>query len=110
MPIMHLTELLLAPTGDIPKVLHGATLEDQHSQATDIYEFLNTPSPSLPPLNKGYKCYAASVNVAKKYLVKLIYCMGMGSIPIGSNASPVDVKLLFLQGDGSADLGPPQPV
>ena len=34
----------------------------------------------------------------------------MGSIPIGENASPVDGKLLFLQGDGNTDLGPPQPV
>ena len=34
--------------------------------------------------------------------------MGMGSIPIGADASPVDGKLLFLQGDGNADLGPPQ--
>ena len=32
----------------------------------------------------------------------------MGSIPIGADASPVDGKLLFLQGDGNADLGPPQ--
>ena len=36
--------------------------------------------------------------------------MGMGSSPIGENASPVDGKLLFLQGDGNTDLCPPQPV
>ena len=36
--------------------------------------------------------------------------MGMGSIPIGANASPVGVKLRFLQGEGNADLGLPKPV
>ena len=34
--------------------------------------------------------------------------MGMGSSPVGANASPVDRKLLFLQGDGNADLVSPQ--
>ena len=52
----------------------------------------------------------ALVNVPKKSLVKLIYCMGMGSSPIGANASPVDGKLIFLQGEGNANLGPTQPV
>ena len=36
--------------------------------------------------------------------------MGMVSSPIGANASPFDGKLIFLQGDGNADLGPPQTV
>ena len=34
----------------------------------------------------------------------------MGSSLIGGNASPVDGKLIFLQGDSNADLGLPQPV
>ena len=109
-PILHLNVLLLAPTGDVPKVLQGVTLEDQRSQATDIYEFLNTPSPSMPRLNEGAKCYVGLVNVLKTYLVNFIYCMGMGLSPIGANASPVDGKLIFLQGGGNTDLGLPQPV
>ena len=36
--------------------------------------------------------------------------MGKRSRPIGANASPVDGKILFFQGDGNADLGPPQPL
>ena len=32
----------------------------------------------------------------------------MGSIPIGATQKLVDGKLLFLQGDGNADIGPPQ--
>ena len=36
--------------------------------------------------------------------------MEMWSSPIGANASPVYGKLLFLQGNGNTDLGPPQPV
>ena len=73
-------------------------------------QFLNNPSSSLPHLNEGAKCYANLVNVPKTSLVKLIYCMGMGSIPIGANTSPVDSKLIFFQGDGNMDLGPPQGV
>ena len=86
------------------------TLEDRRSQATEIYELLNTPSPSLPCVKKGAKFYADLVNVLNTSLVILIYCMGMVSSPIGENASPVDGKLLFLQGSGNTDLGPPQPV
>ena len=109
-PILNLTASLPTPMGDVPKVLQGVNLEDQCSQAMDVYKFLNTPSPSLPPLNEGAKCYVALVNVPKTSLVKLIYCMGMGSSPIGANASPVDGKRIFLQGGSNADLGPPQPV
>ena len=36
--------------------------------------------------------------------------MGMGSIPIGVNTSPVYAKLISLQGNGNTHLGPPQPV
>ena len=105
-PILHLTESLLSLNGDVPKVLQGVTLEEQHNQATEIYKILKTPSPYLPHFNEGSKCYAALANVSKTSLVKLIY----GSIPIGENVSPVDGKLLFFQGNSNADLGPPHPV
>ena len=36
--------------------------------------------------------------------------MGVGSSPIGAMASPVDGKLLFLQGEGNLEIGPPQPL
>ena len=36
--------------------------------------------------------------------------MGVGSSPIGSMASPVEGKLLFLQGEGNLEFGPPQPL
>ena len=36
--------------------------------------------------------------------------MEIGSSSIGATASPVDGKFLLLQGDGNADLGPPQPI
>ena len=109
-PILHLTASLLVPNGDVLKGIQGVTFEDQHNQAMDIYEFLNTPSLYLPRLNEGAKCYEALVNVTKTSLVKFIYCMVMGSSLIGANASPVDGKLVFLQGNGNTDLGPPQPV
>ena len=110
MPIIHLTASLPVPTDGVPKVLQGMTLQYQRSQVTEIYNILNNSSPSLPCLNEGSKIYAALVNVPKTSLVKLIYCMVMGFSPIGANASPVDGKLIFLQGDGNVDLGPPQPV
>ena len=50
------------------------------------------------------------VNVPKKSLVKVIYCMRMGSSHIGENESPVHVKLIFFQGNGNTVLGQPQPV
>ena len=109
-PIMHLTASLPAPTGVVPKIFQGVTLEDRRSQATEIYELLNTPSPSLPCVKKGAKFYADLVNVLNTSLVILIYCMGMVSSPIGENASPVDGEPIFLQGDSNADLSPPQTV
>ena len=48
---LHLTELLPSLTVDIPKFLQGVNFEDQPSQGTEIYELLNTSSPSLPRLN-----------------------------------------------------------
>ena len=69
-PILKLTVSLPAPTGEVPNFFRGVTLEDQRNQATEIYDFLNTPSPALARLDEGAKCYAALVNVLKKYLVK----------------------------------------
>ena len=46
----------------------------------------------------------------KTSLVKIVYGIGFGSSPIGATASPVDGKLLFLQGYGNNDIGPPQPI
>ena len=51
----------------------------------------------------------ALINVPKTQLVKVVYCTGMGSSPIGSTTQ-VDGRLLLLHGDGNIEYGPPQPL
>ena len=58
-------------------------------------------------MNEGVKVYADLVNIPKSALVKVVFCPGMGSSPIGGGASPVEDKFLFLHGDGSEDIAPP---
>ena len=50
------------------------------------------------------------VNVPKTHLVKVVHCVGVGSIPIGATPTQVDGKLLFLHGDGNQEFGPTQPL
>ena len=109
-PILHLTTSLPAPTGDVSKSLQLVPVGDQRKQAEEFFDFLGTSNPTLSRLNEGTKCYVALVSVPKTSLVKIVYGMGVGSSPIGSMASPVDGKLLFLQGEGNLELGPPQPL
>ena len=52
----------------------------------------------------------ALVSVPKTSLVKVVCGISFGSSPIGATVSPVDGKLLLLQEDGNADIGPPQPI
>ena len=109
-PILHLATSLPVPTGDVPKVVHNVSWEDQRAQAEEIFKFLIAPSPALSRLNEGSTCYVAVVSVPRTSLVKVVYGIGVGSSPIGAMASPVDGKLLLLQGDGNLDIGPPQPI
>ena len=48
--------------------------------------------------------------MAKTKYVKVVFCPGVGSSPIGATASATDGKLLLLQGDGDAECGPPSPL
>ena len=102
--ILHTSESLPAPTGHVPPLIH------QRDRALAFFNFLHAPNPAHLKLNEGNTVYTALVNVAKTLLVKVVYCPGMGSSPIETIPSSIDGKLLFLQGDGNADLGPPQPV
>ena len=48
MPILHLATSLPAPSGEVPTVLHGTSLEEQQKQATELHTFLtSTPNPNL---------------------------------------------------------------
>ena len=51
-PILHLATSLPAPTGEVPGVLHGVSMEDQHTQATEIFEFLVNAGPNDLPWTK----------------------------------------------------------
>ncbi len=109
-PILHLTTLLTAPTGDVSKLFQIVPVADQRKQAEEIFDFLEKPNPTLSRLNEGNTCYVALVNIPKTSLVKIVYGMGVGSSPVGAISSLVDGKLLFLQGEGNLEIGPPQPL
>ena len=108
MPVLHITGSLPAPEGEVAKVLHATSFEYQRKKAGACYDFLTGPDPSLLRLNDGHKLYTGLVGVPKSNLVKLVYCAGVGSSPIGATQTLVDGQLLFLKGNGNADTGPPQ--
>ena len=109
-PILHLATSLPTPTGDVAKALQLVPLIDQRNQAEQLFAFLGAPIPDMSRLNKGRTCYVALVSMPKTSLVKIVYGVCFGSRPIGATASPVDGKLLFLQGGVNNDIGTPQPV
>ena len=82
----------------------------QREIASALYEFLTGSNPDLLRLNEGDQAYTALLSVAKTKYVKVVFCPGVGSSPIGANASATDGKLLLLQGDGDAECGPPSPL
>ena len=86
-------------------------MDEQRNQATEIFNFLVNAGPNdLPRLNEGSRCNVGLVNVPKTSLVKVVYGIKIGLSPIGATAYPVYGKFLMLQGDGNADLFPPQPI
>ena len=89
-------------------VLQLVSFADQWAQAEHIFAFVGALSPALSRLNEGRTCYLALVSVPKTSLIKIVYGVGFGSSPISATASSVDRKLIFLQGDGNNDFGPPQ--
>ena len=111
-PVFHLTDAMPLPKGTIPVAMHAKSLEAQQKLALSFYKFLSTsePPPALLKLNEGINNFVALINIPKTNKVKVIFCPGMGSSPIGSEPSAIDNQLLFLHGDGSPALGPPLPL
>ena len=107
---VHIAGLLPAPEGEVAKVLHATSFEYQRKQAGACYDFLTEPDPLLLQLNAGHHVYTGLVGVPKSNLFKFVYCAGVGLSTIGATQTLVDGQLLFLQGDGNADTGPPQSV
>ena len=106
-PVLHLATTLPGPTGTVPLKLHETPLATQRSEAEAFHSFLTANNPPLLKLNDGGQTYTVMINIPKSAMVKILYCAGMGSSPIGATPSAIDGKLLFLHGDGNADLGPP---
>ena len=97
-------------SGSVPTALAEISKETQRALANEIYAFLQSESPVLARLNEGTACYIGVVSVPKTKKVRVVYGFGLGATPIGRSVSPTDGKLLVLQGDGNAELGPPVPM
>ena len=109
-PVLHTSGVLPAPQGSVPTALHAIPLVDQRQSALDFYNFLTSPNPQLLQLNEDSSPFVALVNIPRTCDVKVVFCAGMGSTPIGTTPSPIAQKLLFLHGDGNEELGPPHPL
>ena len=108
-PVLHTASDFPPAEAAVAKEFDKDSRQRQREQADALYSFL-TDFPDLLRLNEGDHAYAALLSVAKTKFVKVVFCPGFGSSPIGSSASATDGKLLFLQGDGDAECGPPSPL
>ena len=100
-PILYLTTSLPSPTGEVTGVLHGVSMEEQHTQATEIFDFLVNAGPNyISWLNEGNRCDIGLVNVQNTSVFKVVYVMEIGSSPIGATAPPVNRKLLLYKDMG----------
>ena len=107
-PVLHTAGSLPKASGSIPPTFNAVTLAAQRQTALDFYNFLSADTPLLR-LNKGNTVFTALVSIPKTKFVKVVFCPGIGTSPIGVAASPVDDKFLLLHGDGSIDISPPLP-
>ena len=109
-PVLHTTGVLPAAYGSIPPTFNTENFAEQRRTALEFYTFLRSENPQFLKLNEGTTAYTALVNIPRSKLVKVVFCPGMGSSPIGVAASAIDEKFLFLHGDGSEDIAPPSPL
>ena len=109
-PVFHTVDSLPIPGGNVATALHNTGCDALRDQADAFFHFLATPYPSFMKLNGSIDAYVVLVNIPKSNKVKVIFCLGFGSSPIGSPPTTTDGKLLCLHGDGSPEWGPPQPL
>ena len=74
---------LPAPVPKVAKLLHTTSWDDQRSQAPAFFDFFDGTAPAILRLNEGNQVHVDLVNVPKTHLVKVVHCVGVGSIPIG---------------------------
>ena len=72
----------------------------------ELFEFFMDTQSNMLELNMDTTLHVVMLNLPKSAKVKLLFCGGMGSSGIGKT-SPIDNKLLWLNGDGGKDIGAP---
>ena len=83
------------------KILHTTSWDDQRSQSSAFFDFIDGIDPEILRLNEGNQVHVAVVNVPNTHLGKVVHCVGVVSSPNEATPTQVDGKLLFLHGGGN---------
>ena len=86
------------------KNLLKTSLEDQSSQVSAFFGFLDGTTLVILRINEGNQVHVAPVNVPKTHLVKVVHCASVGSIPIGATPTQVDGNFFYM-GMATKSLG-----
>ena len=106
--IFFTTGELPTATTNIGRVIATTSMNDQHQQAVDFFNFLQDENRQLLQLNADTVPRTAIICIPGLNYVKTVYGVSIGASGIGQN-SPTDGKLLVLHGDGGIDIGTPHP-
>ena len=93
--VLHIVESLPDPVAEVEKILHTTSWDDQRSQSSAFFDFIDVTAPEILRLNEGNQVHVALVNVPKTHLVKVVHCVGVGYSPIEATPTQVDGKLFF---------------
>ena len=94
-PVLHIVVSLPARMAEVAKILHIISWDDQNSQSSVFFNFLDRTSPAILRLNEVNQVHVDLVDVQKTHRVKLVHSVGLGSSPIGATPTQVDGKLFF---------------
>ena len=76
-PVLHNVGSLPAPVAEVEKILHTTSWDDQRSQASALFDFLDGTAPVILGLNEVNQVHVALVNVSKTHIVKVVHCVGV---------------------------------
>lgn len=107
--VIHTTNDFPAPEGSVPSIFQAIPLLRQRLQSEQFFEFAANPDADLLQFNADVVPRTALICLPRSSKVKVVYCPGRGSSPIGEE-SPLENKHLFLTGDADQELGDPTPV
>ena len=77
MPVLHIVGSLPAPVPEVAKVLHTTSWDDQRSQASEFFDFLDGTAPAILRINERNQVHVDLVNVPKTHLLKVVQCVGV---------------------------------